>query len=266
MKLHFSRRNISYFKRKSRRFTLIELLVTIAIIAILAGMLLPALNSARSKARAISCLGNQRQVGQLFMQYANDFNDILPLVKISTTQASGGAGTLQWAQYFMENQVKKTSKSSSIYFCPENVVKYRDSDFTYGVRAGGWGDTFESRAGSKHWDWIRTSSGPDYVSSLLNLKRLTNPSICFYLADSVRFGTSNQTAYPLGSGAYRILPSLNNGIWEAHMDSVNMLYADGHAQLQARGSLKAQLSDVDNSKIDRSQVLRRRDWLVPDAF
>lgn len=50
------------------------------------------------------------------------------------------------------------------------------------------------------------------------------------------------------------------------MDSVNMLYADGHAQLQARGSLKAQLSDVDNSKIDRSQVLRRRDWLVPDAF
>ena len=266
MKLHFNRGNISYFKRKSNRFTLIELLVTIAIIAILAGMLLPALNSARSKARAISCLGNQRQVGQLFMQYANDFNDILPLVKISTTQASGGAGTLQWAQYFMENQVKKTSKSSSIYFCPENAVKYYDSDFTYGVRAGGWGDTFESRAGSKHWDWIRTSSGPDYVSSLLNLKRLTNPSVCFYLADSVRFGSSNSTAYPPGTGAYRILPSFSNGIWEAHMDSVNMLYADGHAQLQARGSLKAQLSDVDNSKVDRSQVLRRRDWHVPDAF
>lgn len=45
-----------------------------------------------------------------------------------------------------------------------------------------------------------------------------------------------------------------------------MLYADGHAQLQGRGSLKAQLNDVDNSKVDRSQVLRRRDWLVPDAI
>ena len=101
------------------------IIVTIAIIAILAGMLLPALNSARSKARAISCLGNQRQVGQLFMQYANDFNDILPLVKISTTQASGGAVTLQWAQYFMENQVKVINRNNSSLFtriCGRNPV------------------------------------------------------------------------------------------------------------------------------------------------
>ena len=61
------------------RFTLVELLVVIAIIAVLAGMLLLALNQARSQARQTKCRGNLKQFGMADQMYINDCDNMLPV-------------------------------------------------------------------------------------------------------------------------------------------------------------------------------------------
>ena len=66
------------FSRMRRAFTLIELLVVIAIIAILAAILFPVFAKAREKARQITCVSNQKQIGIAILQYVQDYDETLP--------------------------------------------------------------------------------------------------------------------------------------------------------------------------------------------
>ena len=79
---------------KTRIFTLIELLIVIAIIAILAAMLLPALNKARETAYKISCANHLGSIGKAMLMYANDYQDYLPPYRSASSW--GMPGNREW--------------------------------------------------------------------------------------------------------------------------------------------------------------------------
>ena len=120
----FSREKKLSFSLASRPFTLIELLVVIAIIAILAAMLMPALQQARDRAKGINCQSNLKQIGSLFMFYRENFKGhIMPGSDLWSTQQGK---LLRWADFLTEmiGQKKIEGYSHGAFFrCPSEPMK-----------------------------------------------------------------------------------------------------------------------------------------------
>jgi prepilin-type processing-associated H-X9-DG protein/prepilin-type N-terminal cleavage/methylation domain-containing protein len=200
---------------RKQDFTLIELLVVIAIIAILAGMLLPALNQAKKKAQAVTCVNNLKQCGTSLVMYAGNSNGYYPMPYVNgntwaAALQSTTVGAKNWSSFICPSIAPFSSKrvvSEPSYY----------GFLTYGM-GGFWNTVQLPFYESKVWNPARTEVLMDSID--------TNQSSWIVTDGFADTGAPVQTFFI--EKRYSYGASWGGRIHLRHSKLANTLFFDGH--------------------------------------
>jgi len=211
------------FTKKSG-FTLIELLVVIAIIAILAAILFPVFAQAREKARQISCLSNEKQIGLAFMQYIQDYDETYP-----NQQFFNGSNWYVWEEA-IQPYVKTAAHHGEVFRCPSNPLGTYDMWNTFDNQSYpisyAYNAAFAPNWGEK---WNTRLAEIDKPSDTILVTESRMPWIALGAFNMLYDNPNNKWLGGNYPGGVPQPPASQSALMN-HMRMVNMIYSDGHAK------------------------------------